>query len=34
MSAHPNLKLIMAFCSPGVPGAAEAVKQAGKTGQV
>jgi ABC-type sugar transport system substrate-binding protein len=34
MSAHPNLKLIMAICSPGVPGAAEAVKQAGKTGQV
>ncbi len=34
MSANPNLKLIMAICSPGVPGAAEAVKQAGKTGQV
>ncbi len=34
MSAHPNLKLIMAICSPGVPGAAEAVKQAGKTGKV
>jgi rhamnose transport system substrate-binding protein len=34
MSAHPNLKLIMAICSPAVPGAAEAVKQAGKTGQV
>jgi ABC-type sugar transport system substrate-binding protein len=34
MSAYPNLKLIMAICSPGVPGAAEAVKQAGKTGQV
>ncbi len=34
MSANPNLKMIMAICSPGVPGAAEAVKQAGKVGQV
>lgn len=34
MSANKNLKLIMSICSPGVPGAAEAVKQAGKTGQV
>lgn len=34
MSAHKNLKLIMAICSPGVPGAAEAVKQAGRAGQV
>ncbi len=34
MSAYPNLKLLMAICSPGVPGAAEAVQQAGKTGQV
>lgn len=34
LSAHPNLKLIMAICSPAVPGAAEAIKQAGKTGQV
>jgi ABC-type sugar transport system substrate-binding protein len=34
MSAYPNLKLIMAICSPAVPGAAEAVKQAGKTGAV
>lgn len=34
MSAHPNLKLIMAICSPAVPGAAEAVKQAGKAGKV
>src|SRR6185436_4577155 len=32
--ANPNVKLIMAICSPAVPGAAEAVKQAGKTGQV
>lgn len=34
MSAHPDLKLIMAICSPAVPGAAEAVKQAGKVGKV
>ena len=34
MSANPNLKLIMAICSPGVPGAAEAVKQAGRIGKV
>lgn len=34
MSANANLKLIMAICTPGVPGAAEAVKQAGKSGQV
>ena len=34
MSANPNLKLLMAICTPGVPGAAEAVKQAGKTGKV
>ena len=34
LSAHPELKLIMAICSPAVPGAAEAVKQAGKTGKV
>lgn len=34
MSAHPQLKLLMAICSPGVPGAAEAVKQAGKAGKV
>jgi ABC-type sugar transport system substrate-binding protein len=34
MSANPNLKLIMAICTPGTPGAAEAVKQAGKVGQV
>jgi ABC-type sugar transport system substrate-binding protein len=34
MSANPNLKLIMAICTPGVPGAAEAVKQAGMTGKV
>lgn len=34
ISANPKLKLIMAICSPAVPGAAEAVKQAGKVGQV
>ena len=34
LSANPNMKLIMAICSPAVPGAAEAVKQAGKTGKV
>jgi len=34
LSANPKLKLIMAICSPGVPGAAEAVKQAGMTGKV
>lgn len=34
LSAYPNLKLLMAICSPAVPGAAEAVKQAGKVGQV
>src|SRR5438132_1128291 len=34
IGANPNLKLIMAICSPAVPGAAEAVKQAGKTGVV
>jgi ABC-type sugar transport system substrate-binding protein len=34
MSAYPNLKLIMAICSPAVPGAAEAITQAGKRGQI
>ncbi|HEV7402041.1 MAG TPA: substrate-binding domain-containing protein [Chthoniobacteraceae bacterium] len=34
INANPNLKLIMAICSPAVPGAAEAVKQAGKVGQI
>ncbi len=34
LSAYPSLKLIMAICSPAVPGAAEAVKQAGKIGRV
>jgi rhamnose transport system permease protein len=31
LSANPDMKLIMAICSPAVPGAAEAVKQAGRT---
>jgi ABC-type sugar transport system substrate-binding protein len=30
LNAHPNLKLIMAICSPAVPGSAEAVKQANR----
>ncbi|MGH7953502.1 MAG: autoinducer 2 ABC transporter substrate-binding protein [Limisphaerales bacterium] len=34
LSTYPDLKLVMAICSPGVPGAAEAVKQAGKVGAV
>jgi rhamnose transport system substrate-binding protein len=34
LSAYPNLKLIMAICSPAVPGAAEAIVQSGKRGQV
>lgn len=34
LGAYPNLRLLMAICSPAVPGAAEAVKQAGKAGKV
>ena len=34
LSAYPNLKLIASITSLGVPGAAEAIKQAGKVGQV
>lgn len=30
LKAHPDVKLIMAICSPAVPGAAEAVKQSGR----
>jgi rhamnose transport system permease protein len=30
LNAHPGVKLIVAICSPAVPGAAEAVKQAGR----
>ena len=32
LSTYPNLKLILSTTSLGVPGAAEAIKQAGKTG--
>jgi rhamnose transport system permease protein len=31
LNKYPDLKLIMAICSPGVPGAAEAVKQSGRS---
>lgn len=31
LNADPEVKLIMAICSPGVPGAAEAVKQSGRS---
>jgi rhamnose transport system substrate-binding protein len=31
LNAYPAVKLIMAICSPAVPGAAEAVKQSGRT---
>jgi rhamnose transport system substrate-binding protein len=34
LGAYPNLKCVMAICSPAVPGAAEAVKQQGKVGVV
>lgn len=30
LNSNPEVKLIMAICSPGVPGAAEAVKQLGR----
>jgi rhamnose transport system permease protein len=30
LNSNPNVKLIMAICTPAVPGAAEAVKQAGR----
>ncbi|GAC1465026.1 MAG: hypothetical protein NVSMB9_04250 [Isosphaeraceae bacterium] len=30
LSAYPNVRLIMAICTPAVPGAAEAVKQSGR----
>jgi ABC-type sugar transport system substrate-binding protein len=30
LNANPNVKLIMAICSPAVPGSAEAVKQSGR----
>ncbi len=31
LNAYPHVNLIMAICSPAVPGAAEAVKQSGRT---
>ncbi len=31
LNANPDIKLIMAICTPAVPGAAEAVKQSGRT---
>jgi rhamnose transport system permease protein len=31
LNAYPDVELIMAICSPAVPGAAEAVKQSGRT---
>jgi rhamnose transport system permease protein len=31
LNANPNVKLMMAICTPAVPGAAEAIKQAGRT---
>ncbi len=31
LAASPNIKLIMAICTPAVPGAAEAIKQSGRT---
>jgi ABC-type sugar transport system substrate-binding protein len=31
LNANPNVKLLMAICSPAVPGASEAVKQSGRT---
>ena len=34
LKVHPRVKLIMGICSPAVPAAAEAVKQAGRSGQV
>jgi ribose/xylose/arabinose/galactoside ABC-type transport system permease subunit/ABC-type sugar transport system substrate-binding protein len=31
LNANPDVKLIMAICTPAVPGAAEAIKQSGRT---
>jgi rhamnose transport system permease protein len=31
LNSHPDVRLIMAICSPAVPGSAEAVKQSGRT---
>jgi rhamnose transport system permease protein len=30
LEAHPEIKAVLGFCSPAVPGAAEALKQAGR----
>jgi rhamnose transport system permease protein len=34
LRANPEVKLVMAISAPAVPGAAEAVRQAGRTGSV
>src|SRR4030095_16255692 len=34
LRVHPEVKLVMAISAPAVPGAAEAVRQAGRTGSV
>lgn len=34
LRVHPSVKLVMAISAPAVPGAAEAVQQAGRAGQV
>ena len=31
LKVHPQVKVVMAICSPAVPGASEAVKQSGRT---
>ncbi len=31
LASNPNIKVIMAICTPAVPGAAEAIKQSGRT---
>src|SRR5207247_8060906 len=31
LKVHPNVKVVMAIAAPAVPGAAEAVKQSGRT---
>lgn len=31
LNAYPNVRVIMSICTPAVPGAAEAVKQSGRT---
>jgi rhamnose transport system substrate-binding protein len=34
LNAYPKVKVIMAICTPAVPGAAEAVKQSSRAGEV